>query len=450
MKKENRHILKRTACIMLMALVAFAGFPFAGGMDAQAASVTASGRVRTEGTEVLKAPKASSKSLCTLSKGSVVTIIEEVFTSRSSVKASYRWYKVSTGNKTGYVRAGRITDIEYGKARGVTVDKLDYRKGPGTSFKVTGKLGWGREIRLLLPSRQKGSRQIWYKTKIKGRTAYVRKKDVARTSKPEPSPETVLKGRPKIARALLSEPTKGGKARVVYTFSSRNCTRLFAVRGNGGISTAQGLACSGKRYYVLFGNNAGQRIVTYSSKGKRLSSSGFAFAIGHPNGMTWDPKTGLCYIFKGHQKRIYTWDPKTNSFGKSKTPYNASGGAYDPSTGMIYASSLPCMYTYKGDGSFKLDAAFGRCVRSFRHSAQDCGAGGGFLFHAVSGSNYRTSNFLDVYRISDMKYLGSVKVTLGEVESAIVDSEGYVELLINHSGSDDYIWKTPLNIEDLQ
>ena len=108
------------------------------------------------------------------------------------------------------------------------------------------------------------------------------------------------------------------------------------------------------------------------------------------------------------------------------------------------------MYTYGSDGKFRLQAAFGRCSHSFWHSAQDCGAGGGFLFHAVSGANYRSVNYLDVYRISDRKYLGSINVTLGEVESAIVDNKGYVELLINHGGTTDYVWRTPLNIKDLQ
>jgi hypothetical protein len=91
-----------------------------------------------------------------------------------------------------------------------------------------------------------------------------------------------------------------------------------------------------------------------------------------------------------------------------------------------------------------------RCRHGFNHSAQDCGAGGGFLFHTVSGSDHQKVNYLDVYRISDRKYLGSIKVKLGEVESAIVNNKGYVELLINKDNSTDLIWQTPLNIKDLQ
>lgn len=450
MAKEQHCIFKRAACIMLMAVMAFSSAAFLAGGGSYAASISASGTVKASGVTMHKEPRSASKQVVKLSGGTEVSIIEEVYSSRTSTKEAYRWYKVKSGKKTGYVKAARISSIEYGDERGVTVDDLVYREGPGTTFMAAGVLGYGREIKILLPARRKGSSRIWYRTSINGSVAYIRKTDVARTSPPEPSPEIDMKGRPRIARALLSNPTKGGKVRIVYTFTSKNCRKLFAVKGYGGVTTPQGLAYTGKRYYVLFGNNAGQRIVTYSSKGKRLKATRFAFAIGHPNGMTWDPYTGLCYIFKGHQKRIYTWDPKTGKFGKSKTPYNASGGAYDASTGMIYASSLPCMYTYGSDGEFRLDAAFGRCRRSFQHSAQDCGAGGGFLFHAVSGANYRTANYLDVYRISDRKYLGSIKVTLGEIESAVVNRNGYVELLINHSSTVDYIWRTPLNINDLK
>ena len=430
--------------------MAFVSVPLLGGGTVRAASVTASGTIRYSNVGLRKAPRLSSKTLVKLSKGTKVTIIEEVFTSNTSSAASSRWYKVKAGKKTGYVRADRVRGIKYGKERGVVVDELNYRKGPGILFSRIGTLAWGTEVKLLLPARRNGSSEAWYKVSAKGKTAYMIKELVARTTAPEPSPEIDLKGRPKLAVKLLSNPTRGGKARYVYTFSSNNCRRLFAVNGHSGITTPQGLAYSGKRYYVLYGNDAGQRIVTYSSKGKRLSATRFAFAIGHPNGMTWDPKTGRCYIFKGHQKKIYTWNPKTNKFSTSKTPYNASGGAYDPATRMIYASSKPCMYTYGSDGKFRLQAAFGRCSHSFWHSAQDCGAGGGFLFHAVSGANYRSVNYLDVYRISDRKYLGSIKVTLGEVESAIVDNKGYVELLINHGGTTDYVWRTPLNIKDLQ
>ena len=442
-------IIKQSALIFLIAVTAFSALPLLGTFDVHAASISASGTISSDGTKLRKKPSSSSGTLSSLEAGMVVTIKEEVFTSKKDPSKT-RWYKVKAGGKTGYVRTDNIRNIVYGSERGVTVDELNYRTGPGTGFKSRGVLDWGTEIKIMLPARVKNSKEVWYKTKIKGKTSYLIKKYVARTTAPEPSPKPMLKGKPKVAKALLSNPTKGGKARYVYTFNSKNCKRLFSVTGYSGVTTPQGMAFTGKRYYVLYGNDYGQRIVTYSAKGKRLKATRFSFSIGHPNGITWDPKTRKCYIFKGHHPKIYTWDPKTNKFGKSKTPYNASGGAYDANTKMIYASSKPCMFTYNVNGKFKLVSAFGRCDHKFWHSAQDCGAGGGFLFHGVSGRNYRTVNYLDVYRISDRKYLGSIKVTMGEIESAVVGKDGYVRLLINHKSTTDYIWKTPLNIKDLQ
>ena len=99
------------------------------------------------------------------------------------------------------------------------------------------------------------------------------------------------------------------------------------------------MACSfGSQYYILYGMVAGQSVVTYSANGKRLRASKLSFSIGHPNGITWDPQTRLCYVFK-----------------------------------------------------------------------------------------------------------------LGEIESAVVGNDGYLQLLINTMGSNtDYVWKTPLNVKELQ
>ena len=440
-------LLIRIAFVMLLASVFFAASVIGGG-QADAASVTAKGTILPGGADLMKEPDSKSAVLARLGEGTEVALKHEIHA--GSKKHRVRWYKVRWKGKTGYVEAGSVGGIRYGHHLGITVDDLEYRKGPGESFRRLGRIKPGRLVCPLLPASAAGKSGTWYKLEIKGKTAYLPRAYVALTSPPGPSPEPDLSGRPEPARSLLSDPTVGGKARYVYTFDTQNCKRLFAVRGSGGVTTAQGLAYTGKRYYVLFGNRVGQHIVTYSSKGKRIGATRFRFAIGHPNGMTWDPRTGLCYIFKGHQKGIYTWDPAKDSFGRSETMFNASGGAYDPSAKMIYASSLPCMYTYSSDGRFRLDAVYGRCIHSFKHSAQDCGAGGGFIFHCISGTDHRNVNYLDVYRICDRKYLGSIKITMGEVESAIVDRKGYVELLINEKGSPDHIWKTPPNIKDLK
>jgi hypothetical protein len=166
--------------------------------------------------------------------------------------------------------------------------------------------------------------------------------------------------------------------------------------------------------------------------------------------MTWDPVTKLCYIFRGNQKTIYTWDPATGKFGKAKTPYSSSGVAYSKGEKVLYATSRTGIRIYTAEGDFTHLKLFPRCSHKGKHYIQDCGAQDGFVFHAVSGSNKHSTNYLDIYRAADSKYLGTIKITLGETESVLINNDGYIELLVNHKGTHkDYIWRTPLNIKDL-
>ena len=50
-------------------------------------------------------------------------------------------------------------------------------------------------------------------------------------------------------------------------------------------------------------------------------------------------------------------------------------------------------------------------------------------------------SYVDLYRISDGAYLGSIYVPVGEIESCDVD-DGYLVLLINKKGPLDRIYRT--------
>lgn len=438
----------RILAIIMMAVICAASLPLLGSSGkAEAASLAATGKIIWSNTNLRKAASTSSDSLGTLKKNTKVVIEEEVFISGTSTKKSKRWYKVRTKGKTGYVRADLVKDIKYNTIEAVTSDALNCRKGPATTFKKIGLAKEGSDLTLLLPAIRSGNSQIWYRAKKGNKVVYVCGSYVNYAQ----AIQVDLNGRTKLAKALLSNPTNGGKVRYVGTFDKNNCTKKIKVTGYGSSVVPQGLAYSGDRYYVLFGMKGSQAIVTYGTDGKRLKASKFSFNMGHPNGITYDPVTGICYIFKGNQKTIYTWNPRTNKFGKSKTPYSSSGIAYDDETKLLYASSHTGIRIYSSDGKFTHQRLFARCKPGISHYIQDCGAGGGFVFHCISGSNKHGANYLDVYRIADNKYLGTIKIGLGETESVIVDNEGYVELLINHSGTHtEYIWKTPLNVKDLK
>ena len=252
-----------------------------------------------------------------------------------------------------------------------------------------------------------------------------------------------------IAANLMANPTNGGGARIVGTFDTGNCSRLFAVKGTKKAQVPQGMTINGDRYYLVYGMSGGQAVVTYSSSGQKLAEKNFPFNMGHPNGITWDPHTGLCYIFRGNMKKCYTWNPANDSFGSAKTPYSSSGIAYDSTTGLLYATSQTGVREYSADGSFSHRRLLPRCRHSGKTYIQDCGASNGFIFHCISGANKHKTNYLDVYREADGKYLGTIRINIDEAESAVVGPDGYVQILCNTTNNTDYIWRTPLNVKEL-
>ena len=549
----NASVTHLLVMLLVMAMCFTAAVPGMGGTDVHAASAQASGKINASGGACLRAhTDTGSKQVAMVSDNTGVTILREVFTSKST-KATKRWYYVSVNGKEGYIRSDLIDSITYANIPATVVSRANYRTGPTTGMSRKGSVSKGQAITILSEAKLKGTSQKWYRASINGGTYYIRDKYVSLGSAapavsaqaaqavlskvtvdgqsnpsilevggrftvkgivnaPEPITSVTVgvvnasgqwafsqtrqvnakrfdiysidKALPfgtlpagkytyrvdvtyggqtatkvsvpfevssdRLVAGLLSNPTNGGKARYVYTFDNSNCRKLFEITGFSKALVPQAMTFTGSEYYILYGMNPMQAIVTYSANGQKTKSGGFAFNIGHPNGITWDPQTGLCYIFKGGQTTIYTWNPRTNKYGKSKTPYSSSGLAYDKTTNVIYASSETGIRIYSADGRFKHQKLFSRCKHSGKTHVQDCGAQDGFIFHGVSGANKHKTNYLDVYRASDCKYLGSIRIALGEIESAVVGNDGYLQLLINTPNRTDYVWKTPLNINDLK
>ena len=452
MKKKSNLKVKAVACILAAAMI-FTVLPVLNvpAFTSSAAAITASGTVSDDGVNLINSVSTSASSVAVLKKGAKLTIYKEIFTEKS-LAATARWYYVTSGKVSGYIRSDFVNSVTFSSTAAVATDALNYRSGPATNFKKIGTMAMGTLMYLQLPASFAGKNENWYRTLIGGRIVYVCgdyiKLGDSLFIKKTPKE---LEGKSDLAKALLTNPTGGGKARVVCTFNSSNCSRIFSIKGTKKAKVPQGMAFTGSEYYILYGMAAGQSIVTYSSSGKRLRASKFSFRIGHPNGIAWDPVTKLCYIFKGNTRRIYTWNPATRKYGKAKTPYSSSGAGYDNSTNSIYASSRSGIRAYSADGAFSHRRLFPRCSHGIFHYTQDCGAGGGFIFHCISGANKKKTNFIDIYRAEDFAYLGSVKVTLGEIESACVGNDGYLRILINTMGSNtDYVWKTPLNVNELK
>lgn len=405
----------------------------------------------SNGAIMRKNATTDSKKLQVLSNDTTLSIKRVVFTSKTSTSAKKRWYYVTANGKTGYIRADLVDGIKYSNATAKITGTVNYRTGPGTTFTKKGCLNKGKTVTVQMIAKRRLVSQLWYRVKIGSKSYYISKKYAQLTSTGSPSASSGLnKNISEVAKALKAKATSGGTNRIVYTFDENNCTKKFGVKGFADIYTPQGLAFTGSEYCVLFATSSGDRLVTYSTNGTRLKEIKFSSNHGHLNGITWDPKTGVYYIFKGNQKTIYTYNPSTGKFGTATTPYSSSGVGYDRVNNVICCSSQTGIRVYSADGKFTHKKLFDRCSYSGTIYIQDCGAHQGYVFHGISGSNKQTSNYIDVYRVSDGKYMGTIKESIGEIESIVVNKDGYLEMLVNTSESTDYIWKTPLKVSELQ
>ncbi|MCQ2567381.1 MAG: SH3 domain-containing protein [Mogibacterium sp.] len=461
-KRHNIIQVRRTATVALIILLLLATFGAACPelTYATASSPTATAKINSSnGVNLRKTASTSGKIVASLSDNTKVTIKKEIFIKENSTSKKNRWYYVSVSGRSGYIRSDLVDNIKYSGVTANTSDAVNYRVGAGTRMTKKGTLNKGKSVTVRLSAKAAGSNKLWYRVSINGKTYYmcadyVQLKSAITSSSNSsasqsntPSIETAKQSG--IAKALLNKTSDGGSARYVYTFNSDNCKNLFTVSGSNGIYTPQGMAFDGKRYYVLFANDSGQCIATYSDSGSKLNTSKFPKNRGHLNGMTWNPDKGIFYIFKGNQTTIYTWNSQSNSFGTATTPYSSSGVGYDKVTKTFYASSQTGIRQYSSDGKFTHKKLFSRCKHSGTIYIQDCCGANGFVFHGISGSNKAKINYIDVYRVSDGKYMGSIKETFGEIESLIVDNEGFLQMLVNVSGTKEQIIKTPLNVYEL-
>ena len=98
---------------------------------------------------------------------------------------------------------------------------------------------------------------------------------------------------------------------------------------------------------------------------------------------------------------------------------------------------------------FSVKYSCGVVKHSGKTYTQDCGGHAGIMLRCLSGSSKHGTNYIDLYDMKNGRYLGTISCDLSEVESCIVNKDGFLEILANNSSSVDYIWKTDLNIETL-
>lgn len=424
----------------------------------------------SDGVTVRKNATTSSDKIAGLGDNTKVTIKRKVFTSKTGTADKKCWYYVTANGKTGYIRADLLDNIKYASATGKTTSAVNYRVGPGTKMSRKGTFSKNKTVTVQMAAKQKGVNEIWYRILINGKPYYISGKYLKITSTGKVPQEVTAEASSSdasqndssttgsddisdVARALKANATNGGSCRIVYTFDTSNSSKKWknGIVGYGTAKVPQGMAFNGNDYCFMFAmNNTSQALVRYNAKGTRISNIPFNKNRGHLNGLTWNAKTGKFYIFKGNQTTIYTYDPTANAFGTATTPYSSSGIGYDPVQDLMYASSKTGIREYSSDGKFSHKKLFNRCTYSGTTYIQDCCAYDGFVFHCISGSSKSSLNYIDVYRTSDGKYMGTIQTKMGEIESCAVNASGYLEFLSNTPGTPDYVWVTPLKVSELK
>lgn len=250
---------------------------------------------------------------------------------------------------------------------------------------------------------------------------------------------------------IESDPVKAGgaSAHVIYHLSPDNCEVVKTITGANGAVIPQGLGYTGDKYIVSYGMGNPNRIISFDVDGEGKEVSVPKVALGHPNGFTYADETGLCYCVKGWSSQAITFDPEKDKYGSVNLAYGCSGIGYDRKEKLLYTCSRTTMVAYDISNGFKVVNTCGVVKHSGTTYTQDCGGHAGVLLRCLSGANKHGINYIDLYDMKNGKYLGTISCDLSEVESAIVDEDGFLEILSNNSGSTDYIWRTGINIETI-
>lgn len=251
---------------------------------------------------------------------------------------------------------------------------------------------------------------------------------------------------------ISSSPVSAGgaSAHIIYYIGPNNCEKIKYVTGAGDADVPQSFGYTGDQYIIAYGMHDTQRIVTFDKDGDGKSVSVPQITLGHPNGFCYANSNKTCYCVRGWSGRAVTYKPETGEYGTVTFPLGASGIGYDRVRDLIYTCSRTAMAAYSiGEDGYTLEHRCGVVSHSGYTYTQDCGGHAGIMMRCLSGSDRHGTNYVDLYDMIHGEYLGTIACDLSEVESAAVDDEGYMILLANTTDSTDYIWKTPINIEDI-
>lgn len=146
----------------------------AGSLSVDAASIGGTtGTIKAKSGAILR-QYASTKSakVGSMRNKARVTILSEAFVSKNSTKNKKKWYYVTDGRTSGYVRSDLVKNISYGGAPVSTTAKVNYRKGAGNKMKKKGTFKKGKSLTAVLTATAKDG-STWYKVRKGSGFVYV-------------------------------------------------------------------------------------------------------------------------------------------------------------------------------------------------------------------------------------------------------------------------------------
>lgn len=167
----------------------------------------ANASAKVDGASYLRSSTStSSKAKALLDDNTKLTIKRVIFKKKSSTSSKNKWYYVTVGSKTGYIRSDCVDSLKYTTVSGKTTTGLNYRKGAGTGMTKKGTLKKGTSVSVVLAARDSKGND-WLKIKKGSSYYYVSKKYVTPVSTTSGnSEESETKNDPSFTKSSVNYP----------------------------------------------------------------------------------------------------------------------------------------------------------------------------------------------------------------------------------------------------
>ena len=171
-KKRITNVIINAALVTILLMISIMAFTVS--THAASSNLEATGYINSSNGAFMRARATTSSTIITgLRNNTPVVIQKEIFVSLRKNAKTKRWYYVTAGRYSGYVRADLIKKIKYKGETAKTDAKVKYRVGAGKLMKRAGYIYKNKRVKVVLQAKARGSTKVWYKIKYGSKYYYV-------------------------------------------------------------------------------------------------------------------------------------------------------------------------------------------------------------------------------------------------------------------------------------